>query len=98
MPDFGRDLPPHGDHVQSRDIQRVPPHGAVILYIHCLQRDLQLVPFFQVVAGDDVGHSHLASGLLQIQAWADVLAGGGKGTDGQRAHVTQGGGNFVGQG
>src|SRR5713101_1404379 len=78
LPDFRRDLPTHGDHVQSGDGQSVPPHRTIVLYVYGFQGDLQLVAFLQIVAGYDVGHSHLASGLLQIQSWPTVFAGGGE--------------------
>jgi len=84
------------DHVQCRHVQGVPPERTIVLNIHGFQRHLQLVAALQVVAGDDVGHPHLASRLLQVHCGPVVLVGGGKRADRQRRHVTQRGGNLVG--
>ena len=38
----------------SGHIERVPPHGAIVRDINCLQRDLELVAFLHVMPGHDI--------------------------------------------
>ena len=77
--------------------QRVPPDDPVIVDVHRLESDLQLIPFFQIVASHNIGDLHLAAGFLHIQIRARIFAGGGRGADGQGARITQRGCNFIGQ-
>lgn len=61
----------------------VPPQRTIVIDIYGFQCDLQLVAGLQIMAGDDVGHPHLAPRLLQVHRGPVVLAGGGEGTDGR---------------
>ena len=50
--------PAHGDHVRGGNVERVAPEGAVVLHVDRFERDLKLVPLFQIMSGDDVGNAH----------------------------------------
>ena len=43
------------------------PDDPVIVDVHRLESDLQLIPFFQVVAGHDIGDLHPAASFLHVQ-------------------------------
>ena len=88
----------HCDHVGCCHIEHIAPQGTVVFDIDGLERDLQLVSFFDVVPRHDVRDPHFAASLLQVESSGCVLAGRGKWTNREGAHIAQIGCDLIGQG
>jgi hypothetical protein len=73
LPNSRRDLFPHRNLVRRCHTNRISPNTAIILNLHRFQRDLQLVAFREVVPSYNAGHTHLPTGLLQVQVRPVVL-------------------------
>src|SRR5260370_1623604 len=82
LPNFRRDLAPHGNDVGSSNGHGVAPNCTVVRDVHGFQSYLQLVAFLHVVSSDDVSHMHGATGLLQIEGGRVLLALGTERADG----------------
>ena len=98
MTNLRSDLAAHGEHVGSGHGHGVAPERAIFFDVYRFQGDLQLLAFFEVVAGDYVTDVHGEARLLGVHAGRIIFAGGGEGPDGKRADVAEGVGNFIGDG
>jgi hypothetical protein len=97
LPHLGGHLLPHGHQILGGKVPGVLPKQAVVGNLHCFHGQLKLIAHLLKVSSDDSANMHFLARLLQVEPRGRVLAGGGKRTNGQGAHLTQSGGNLIGQ-